>query len=121
MESKAELARENARLQEQLENNDQSQLRTEQDVRTPSNRSIDTSKGIPSPAQSRGDQESRPSTIPSLANVDTSKVGLSHIGSVGPPLTYNSPSVLTTEQVGRRKIDDCFALYVFSAFGFYSG
>lgn len=109
--SKAELARENARLREQLDNNDQPQPQTDQDARVPSSRSFDTTRGLHSPTRSRHGQDTDYPAFPDLSNVENATTNCPPNTSAGSSLSYCSPSALSTKEIGQRKIDDCFALY----------
>ena len=111
--SKTELARENAKLHEQLRNKQWTPEKTAIQIAIPS---LQASRDVPprprSNSLSHGDQDCRMSEISSHGDPDAAKsINLQEV----PTGTYGfqtAAPTLTIDQLGRRKVNDCFAMYV---------
>ena len=111
--SKTELARENAKLHEQLRNKQWTLEKTAIQTAIPSSQtSRDVPSRPPSNILSHGDQDCRMSESSSHEDPDAAK----SINLLGVPTGINgfqtAAPTLTIDQVDRRKVNDCFALYV---------
>jgi hypothetical protein len=112
-DSKAELVRENANIQEQLRSSKFSMSQVQLRAVTSSPQTSKAASPASGPRSvSQAGHDGRDSDVASHVGANSARSADVHYVHAGGSSFQVTPSTLDIDRIGRRKINDCFALYV---------